>query len=367
MANFSQIIDASLEWAATVCFRPFNPKKWLILTFTALMAGYLAGGFHLNSSGTFDREEKNGQAREISRDAGHAGSIDPAKKEELKPRGSFSVLDEVKKIRKPLITLIVLTVIIGLLLLVLMTWLCARFAFIFLENITRNDASIKLPFLRYKTIGNSYFKFLLAYMGTGFVIFAACLLKLLDSLARLGVFDKQVTVGFKQAALTTIHYAMVFIFLIIISGLVSLISNHFVVVAMFKDGIGFCAAWRKIAGILAKAKSDFIVYIFIIIGLAICSLICSGLLYLAALLGLFFPAGILFLLFYSISLLIPQSLHIFYYIALGIIFVPVTVFILYCLSSIYLPFAVFFRTLSIKFIASLEPHYNLFKYSGEEA
>jgi hypothetical protein len=58
MVDFSELIKASAEWTITVLFRPFSPKKWIILGFVALLAGYLTGGGGHGSFGGNKSKEK---------------------------------------------------------------------------------------------------------------------------------------------------------------------------------------------------------------------------------------------------------------------------------------------------------------------
>ena len=147
MVRFTEIIEASLEWTATVLFRPFRPKKWLILIFVALMAGYLSGGCHLNlgGGGSSEKGKKSYSPQSVS------VSTNAASKRELKPNFP-STPREIKQyiceqLKKPLILiLVILTILLFLILFVLFVWLGARFAFVFLDDITKNDASVIIPF-----------------------------------------------------------------------------------------------------------------------------------------------------------------------------------------------------------------------------
>lgn len=326
MVKFSQIIGASIEWTATVLFRPFDPKRWFILSFAALMAGFLAGG-------------------------------------NFNPGGNFNLIEQLLKINKPvLISIIVIAVLVLLGFFTLMSWLSSRFAFVFLADVARNDASIKLPFRENKELGQSLFSFTLVFTLILLALFAGFIFMLLNYLGRLGIFNKVITAGFKQIFWTVLPFGLVFIFLIIIAAIVSLVVRHFITVIMFRDRIRIMHAWQKFFSILTSHKQDFIVYLFIAVGLGIFTSIVLILLYLSAFFGLFFPVGILTLVVYLIHLVIPQAFQFLYFIIIAVVFSPIALFVLYSLICLNLPFAVFFRTLSVKFIAALDQHYNLFRY-----
>ncbi len=162
MVKFQEIIEASIEWTATVLFRPFSPKKWLILVFVALMAGQLAGGGCNSFPSGRDHEDKTkpAQAAEI-----YQASISHPASQAINKKPTFSLEESFKSFLKKnknstlflaIFVIAIIAIIIGLLVL---TWLTARFSFIFLEDVIKNNASIKIPFRENKTIANSLFLF----------------------------------------------------------------------------------------------------------------------------------------------------------------------------------------------------------------
>lgn len=360
MVKFSRIIEAAIEWTATVLFRPFNPKKWFILSFAALMAGFLAGGSFNFSSHNYERNE-NKHSCSLRNSNILFSSADSRQSDASAFFKDF--IEQMLKIKKSvLIPIIGIAVFVLLGFFVLMSWLSSRFAFIFLEDVVKNDASIRPPFRENKELGESLFSFTLVFTLIILALFAGFIFMLLNCLGRLGVFNKVITAGFKQIFWTVLPFALIFIFLILIAAVVSLVVRHFITVIMFRDRIRIMQAWPKFFSILTSHKQDFVVYLFIAMGLGIFTSLASFLLYLSAFFGLLFPAGILTLAFYLLHLIIPQAFQLSYFIIIAVVFSPAALFVLYSLLCLNLPFAVFFRTLSVKFIAALDQHYNLFRY-----
>jgi hypothetical protein len=227
--------------------------------------------------------------------------------------------------------------------------------------VVKNDASIKRPFKENRLIGDSLFSFNMAFLFVNMLLFGLIIFMCLRSLFKLGVFAKTSTVGFLKIFLTCLPFLLLFILLIIISAIIYLIVNDFVIVAMFKDKIKFTQAWPKVSKILLANKVNFILYILIKWALAIAASLIYFIIYLISLFSLLFPAVMSICILYCLYLIIPGALHIPYLIVLFIVGVPFLFFLLFCLLCLYLPFAVFFRTFSIKFIGCLEPQYNLFK------
>ena len=145
MVKFTEIIEASLEWTATVLFRPFKPRKWLILILVALMAGYLSGGCHLNLSGGGGHDTEKAKKPNSPQSVGV--STNTVVKKELKQPALPSTPQEIKsyiyeQLKRPFILPLVICVILLLIILFIScVWLSARFAFIFLDNITKNNKS----------------------------------------------------------------------------------------------------------------------------------------------------------------------------------------------------------------------------------
>ena len=359
MVRFGEAIQVSIEWTATVLFRPFRPKKWLILTFVALMAGYLANFGNLGNSSNFGRKEKAAEAAVTT-------GIPTFKEPLVSAPATPSRLDLVAALKDafakthlslPLAAAIGAAVI---LLMVLMMWLSARFQFVFLEDITRNDASIKAPFRLYRREGNSLWLFYLVYGVIALTFLGVVIWRLAVVLNRFGVFQDQVTAGFGQIALACLPGGLSILILITIGLVMNLFLSDFVAAVMYKDRIRVMEAWSRVLALISSHRRDCIKYFFIVIGLRLCTLLLSFFVFIAAFLSLFIPALIIVGLFISVAAAVP------------ILRIPLlAVLILAFLCGVYfsiclgLPFAVFFRTLSIKCLARMDPRYNLFSFSSD--
>ena len=174
MRDYAQLIHASMEWAATLNFRPFKVKKWLIMGFAAFMAGYIAntGRLNLDLPSDFLKTKKTQTASTQQTPAVDAvKSLIPAV---TTAPGQPSQVTQKEKASPALIILIVTAVVCLILCLcVLLIWLYSRFSFVFLDNVAANDASIKLPFVKYEAQGNSFFYFNLVFTGINIFLFLA--------------------------------------------------------------------------------------------------------------------------------------------------------------------------------------------------
>ncbi len=359
MVKFTEIINASIEWTAAMLFRPFKPKKWLILTFVALLAGYMAGGGNFNGGNNFKRSKSPVKTSQIS------PSVIP-----VESRTSQSLTGESSGMPDFLAGLggiglsffsITLILLIIAMVLVLM-WLSSRFNFIFIQNITRNDASIRKPFRENKFIGNSYFKFSLIYSFLSVTTLGGIMLGAIIYAGSRNFFDQGTAAGIKRIVLTFFPIGILFLLLLVIFVAIGFAVHQFVLIIMYKQRIGIKAAWPKFVAIFLKNKSKFIIFFLLYIGLSIGCSIIYGLMSLAAYVSLLWPGVVSGFCVYSIYQFLPGGiLQVSFIIIAIIIFLPIFLFFLYCLYALNLPFAVFLRTLGLKFMARLEPELNLFQ------
>lgn len=359
MVKFTEIVNSSIEWTATILFRPFKLKKWLILTFAAFLSGSIVSGCNLPiRSLDILQKIRNPAASQ----AVHASVYAPANQEKQCPL-DFSGITKSFKDNKP--ALFILLLISGIILIIflylLFLWISCRFSFVFLENVSKNDASLKKPFRENKNLGSSLFLFELSVFG-GILITISILVFVFISGNIFQVLKDNIShqqIG--KTILVCLPFGFVFLFLMLLSGIVFLITRDFVIVIMRKDNIRITQAWKKVFSILQVHKLLLVKYILLKIGLGICSAIIYNLLTLLSLIGIVLPFIILMGLFFILHTILQETYQYLYFVIYLFILIPALSFFAYFMFCLNLPFAVFFRTLSLKFIGRLEPHYDLFK------
>jgi len=359
MVKFSEVISASIEWAAMVLFKPFAPKKWLILGFSALLAGYLAGG-GCHSSHWGDTNKKKTQ-KEVA-----TQNLKQTPTQETKKQAGFDIkkarlflLNELKNPFSVAIAIAVLLVISGLLLLSM--WLYARFSFVFLENVVTNDASIKIPFKTYAREADSLFLLAMLLSVIFISIFIGLGLGCFLALKNIGVFSQAAYPTVKAIVLVCLPYGLGVLVLMILGTMVNLIVYDFAPAVMFCEKISAQQGALKILSLFKVNLGDMVGYFFIKLGLLICASIICGMMSLGAFFGLLLPGGLVVLAGMGIYHIIPKFLHMPFLVLAWILGIPVLAFVFYCLQLLYLPFGVFFRTFSLKFLARLDARYNLFQ------
>ena len=344
MGKFTESLDAALEWTGTVLFRPFVFKKWLFLGLAAYLAGALVGG------GTNLRIPSNsfspGKAPITQ-----AKAVTPAPKPQ-------DVIPQIKAAVKKHLALIILAAAFLFLLLVVSMWIAARFAFVFIDDIVHNDASIRAPFRAHKAPGDSYFKFSLVFLTCCCALMGIDIAGCVRALSARGVFVHPQAVGFGRIMLACLPYiGALFVFFIIL-GVIGFIIHNFVLLVMYKDRCGFIEGWSRAWGVIAAHASDTVVFAFLLFCVGVAASFVFGIVTLVVYIGLLGPMVGIGGILYGIYRIIPAGMHLVFWVLLVGLGVPVLVIISYCGMCIYLPCAVFLRTLSIKFLARLDSRYD---------
>jgi len=233
-------------------------------------------------------------------------------------------------------------------------WLNARFQFIFLEDIVKNDASIKRPFRENKRESNSLFFFNIFMAVFSLSVIGGLFFWGFVSL--MGAFTKTADLGFLKILLClTPHLILLFLFIFSMV-LLGVIIHDFVLPIMYKNKVGILKGIGSALSILFKRPGSFILYIFIKIGLGIAAFICAVivgiLLSLVALIVILIGA-----LIYSI---VPSGAHLGLIIVFIVIGIPIFLGLMFITEAFLLPIPVFFRTFSLKFLAALDERYDVF-------
>ena len=360
--GFSDIIGQSIGRTREILFRPFNFKKWIILYVIALLAFEMQGGCNLNipSGGKTPRSGvEESKTRAPAKDAkfpalatGRSAERESAFPAEAKP---------------VLITVIVSILGIFLFLFVIfIMWIYSVFAFVFIESLANNDASIKKPFARNRPLGNSYFIWNVIVTAVFLCIFAVIGLAVLISLGAAGVFDKSGNTDFGTIFMILLPYVLTGIVVMSLAGLLSFFISNYVLVIMYKERLSIKKAVRLGWALLASDAGAFIKYILVKIALYIITGIMGMALGLAVFLGLLIPGAIIGGILWLIYSALPQAIQTGYIIALLVLGIPLLIALFFLLGAVFLPFSVFIKIFNLKFIARLNKRYDVFKPNLQE-
>lgn len=332
--TFSDIIYSSWEWTKTILFRPFRLKKWILLCFIALLAAEFSG---CNTNIKIPYEKPKHEAIQQGE---HAG---------------VSSASETLPSSKPpiwLFSFIILLVLLGVVVIILFLWIHSRFSFVFLNSIVKNDASIKIPFLENKIIGNSLFKWNILFLIAAVSTILLTISLLIGAIYFLPLIWK---------ILLSILLVLLFLCIIIVIAIVHVANYDIVIPIMFKNRTGIIKGWKEALKILKRKKSDFILYLLIKISLRILTAIVAGLFTLGIMFALLMQLAVIGGVLYTISFAIPEIIRWGYYVFLILLGIICFMAIIFLISLALLPIPVFFRTYSLKFLSRIDERYNLFQ------
>ena len=367
--SFREIIKDSFQWMVTVLFKTFNLKKWIAFTFIAIIAGYLS----FNSNFNIPNNKTDNNALQTCPSAGiifqSLGLAEAEESEEVISLGMeqepIEDMTEAKGLERffdePADYIVVGIVgVILMIIMVLFIWLNSRFKFIFIEDIVKNDGSIKLPWANNAYIGNQLFLFNL--------FFTIAYLSILGLIAfrgyvswenTLGAFDVHGSVS--KVIISIIPHILLFIISTLVAAFIYFFVDNLVTPIMFKLKQAFMPSWVLASNLFKKNLGNFVAYYFITIGLGLGAAFATMLIAMVYLIAVVILGALLVVLGAGILSIIPLGLKVGVSFALGIFAVLIIMCAQFIMNMLLLPIPVFFRTLGLKFIAVLDKSYDVFK------
>ncbi|MBN2202529.1 hypothetical protein JW777_11280 [bacterium] len=297
-------IERAWKRMTQALFRPFDMRKWLVMGFTAFLAGLMdwQGGRSGRSSRSFDgrdwRDILGMPAEAWDWLAGH-----------------------------PLwAALIFAGVIAAIVLSVVLTWLSSRGKFMFLDNVFRDRAAIQAPWREYRSAGDSLFIARLLLGAAAFAVFAiyllACLLVLIGMAGSNASGDGILP--------TVLLMAAGLLLLILAAAFVDICLNDFVVPVMAKRRLTILPAAGQFWNLFRQNPGAFLLYGLLVFLLKV------------AVVALIVAVGLMTCCFGFLLLAIP-----------------------YVNSVVLLPVSYVFRAFSLEFLGQFGPGFDLFGSKGK--
>lgn len=256
-------VNAAIEQARRVCFRPFDIGKWFIVGFCAFLAAFVEGGANVPTNFNFQSG---------------GGPSGKSFAEDLR-----TGIDWIQAHLAILAIIGLFVLIVGLVLGALFIWLGSRGQFMFIDNIARNRGAVIAPWKEYRKEGDSLFWFHFLF---GLAVLAAILAVPVGAIF-IALPDIQ-TQKFGSAAGTGLAVGISgFLVVVLFSALVNLFLNDFVVPIMYLRRIGVMEAWREFrTSMLAGHVGTFVAYVLfkilisipvgLLMALLICCTLCIG-------------------------------------------------------------------------------------------
>jgi len=248
-------------------FRPFDAKKWLILAFTAWVAGLLDG----RGGGGGGGGNKGG---------GPWVGGPPENPQQLLEglrEGCRHAADGLHWLFGQWPVALLIFVGIPLLIIVILTvvWLSSRFKLIYLDNLVHNRAAVREPWRRLRRLGDSLFLFRVAF-GLGAAVVGVVVL---GGLILLGI---AVLTTSKPAGIAILIFVGLITALYILALIYTkLFLDSFVLPIMYRNNVTVIEAWRQFLPLFNNFGLAFILYGLYVLVLFIAAALGVGVLVLA--------------------------------------------------------------------------------------
>lgn len=237
-------LNLAWERMKHILWRPFDLGKWVVLGFSAWLAGLTDGAGGGGWKWVMDNDDfANGPF------AGSPGS---------------SLFDSSGAlVWIPLLFVVIMAVAA---ILVALLWLSSRAKFIFLDNVVHDRAEIVEPWHRLRELGNSLFLWRLGFIVCCGLVVMVLLVLFFAPAATLSFSDA--LAGLSYAAMTL--GVLVLIAFGILAAFVALFLEGFVIPIMYKFELKATEAWRYFLPWLKNRPLSFLLYGLFVVGLGIC-------------------------------------------------------------------------------------------------
>jgi MFS family permease len=294
--SFVEPLSRAWERMRRILFEPFELGTWLVLGFSAWLAGLASGG---------------GAGGKAMGSAGDSSSNRHAIDSEL---GNLADRIAEHMFWLPLILLALVLVIV---LVVLVLWISSRAKFIFLDNVVHERAAIVEPWHRFRRLGDSLFWWRLAFFAV-----IGGLVMLVVAAVFLPAASLSVSEALRGLSIAAIVLGVLAIMVIAVAAFFTLLLlENFVVPIMYRFDLAAMGAWRTLVPWLRRFGGWFIAY------------------------------GVLFLIAAMAFQLVVLVLCLF---TCCIVLLP------YVGTVILLPVWVLYRAYSVEFLAQFHPDFDLF-------
>lgn len=351
--SLSETFGASLEWTKTLFLRPFSFKKWALFFLIAMFAFQMQGGMNLRLGNAY-----NGPAKETE-GAATASSGQPSSPF-MGQRAPAAAPTGDRDMRSYMPLFIGLG-IVALVALLLVWWLRSVFLFIFIGSIANNDASIREPFRKDRSLGTSYFAWTLLLTLIFLAAFLVPLKSGYDILVRSGVVGGTAAASFGSVALALLPHIIAAVALFIIAGLIGFFMEDYVAIVMSKTRLSFSRAVPEALGLVTRSPATTIKYMLFKIALAIAVAIGTTVISFLMLITFAVPALIIGIGLGLLYAVIPAPVRTAFFIILALAGVPVIIAAVFVANMVFTPLSYFYKAFNMKFIARLDGKYDLFR------
>ncbi|MFB3896649.1 MAG: hypothetical protein ACE14V_10145 [bacterium] len=353
--SVTQLIEPAFRFTSKLLFsKPFNWKRWVKFALVAWLAGeaFVGGGGSGHINVPFPGQEQS-----------HGTSISPW----------FSntwqyLIDHIVVI----IVIIAVSIAFVITLCLIFAVLRAIFVFIFLDLLSKKEATVRAGFSQYQSRGWRlfFFRFIVGLIAL-FIILLFIGLVLLLAFSVFNGFrgvDHGSWASVFMLILGILIFLVIFICIMVVFGLFDAFTTNFVVPTMYLLDIGVIPAWKRYYQTLRTHVWDTVRFVLMkfVLGMA------GGIISFVVVLVTLIPFGLIGLVIGLTSYLVMAALHLaLAKTALIIVAVAIPIILLilpfsFILICLLLPLAVFFRIYTLMFLSACDPELTVLHDTVEE-
>ncbi len=224
--SVTEPLGQAIKRTTQITFGPFDLGKWFVLGFSAWLATLGdRKGFNFSYQSNHNPE--------------HTATATPrvGEVEEASQQASHWITTHLPLV----ITVGAVIALIFIAVVLLISWVRSRAIFIFLDNLSKNQAAIVAPWKQFKSMGNSLFLF---YIALGIIMFASYIA--VFGLAAIVALPDIQAEHFGSLAITaTVITVLLLLLLAFVFGITIWCTNNFVVPLMYLRGQRVRLAWHE--------------------------------------------------------------------------------------------------------------------------
>ena len=248
-------------------------------------------------------------------------------------------------------------IVLGISFMVFFLWLSSRLNFVLLDTIVTREPAIKEPFKKHKETGNSYFVWMLAFLGIsiGAILIAGLVIAL-----SVGIAKWNLVVGVPLVILGGLLALAVLLVMIF----VGIAMHDFVLPVMYREKIPAMNAMNKFLETDTFAFGKVFQYLLVIFGLWILAIIVQSIVGILAAIGGVIAGGIVAIPGIVLIKALPL-LKLPLIILGGLVAMTLVLAVIVVVGMVMLPVVIFFRVFALAYLTRLYPECDLLNFSHE--
>ncbi len=244
--QFSEPLRVAWTRTRQMLFHPFDLGKWLVLGFTAWLAYMFHNGGYKFQENLGHKGTPGDMVKEVGEGVGRAWD---------------------RLVGEPVtFVLILLGLLLAFALLLALLWVSSRMKLVFLDNVVRDRAEVVEPWKRLGSLGDSLFLWRLGFGLVAMVVVGGLAAALVGLMV---LFAAGTSVTAVLGVMGAVLSGLAVMAAVVVTVLVALWTENFVVPIMYRFNLGVLEAWRAFLPWLQTYLGSFVVWVLFLVVVAL--------------------------------------------------------------------------------------------------